>query len=156
MIHSGQEFARSKVIPTENEIEDDEKGQLDHNSYNKDNLVNYINFHHAEMNSDLLNYYKGLIELRKMHSEFRRAKSEQIKFIDNFQNEFTIGFSIKMYTDEFIVLMNGDQKLIDKFTLPEGEWEIIVNSEKAGTEVLETISGNIEIPGVSGYVLKRK
>ena len=156
MIHSGQEFARSKVIPTDNDIEDNEKGQLDHNSYNKDNSVNHINFHHAEMNSNLMDYYKGLIEMRKTHAEFRRAKSEQIQFFDNFQNELTIGFSIKMYSNEFIVLMNGDQNLVDKFILPKGEWEVIVDSKIAGTEVIKTISGNIDIPEVSGLVLKKK
>ena len=156
MIHSGQEFARSKVIPTDNEIDDKEKGQLDHNSYNKDNSVNYINYNHAEMNSDLLSYYKGLIELRKINKEFRRANSEQIRFFDGFQNEFSIGFSVKMYNNEFIVLMNADQNSTDKFILPEGEWEILVNGNIAGTEALTTVSGNIDIPEISGYVLKRK
>jgi len=156
MIHSGQEFARSKVIPTDNNIEDNEKGQLDHNSYNKDNSVNYINYNHADMNSDLLSYYKGLIELRKTHAEFRRANSEQIKFFDSFQNGFTIGFSVKMYDDEFIVLMNADQNLMDKFTLPEGNWEVLVNSDKAGSTVLTTVTGDLDIPAVSGFVLRRK
>jgi pullulanase len=156
MIHNGQDFARSKVIPTDNDIEDDKKGQLDHNSYNKDNSVNYINFHHADMNSNLKDYYKGLIEMRNTHAEFRRAESEQIQFFDDFQNELTIGFSLKIYSDEFIVLMNGDQNLVDKFTLPEGEWEVIVDSQIAGTEILKTISGNVDIQEVSGLVLKRK
>ncbi|MDA3860716.1 MAG: alpha-amylase family glycosyl hydrolase [Melioribacteraceae bacterium] len=156
MIHSGQEFARSKVIPTDNNIEDKEKGQLDHNSYNKDNSVNYINYNHAEMNSDLFSYYKGLIELRETHEEFRRAKSEQIKFFDGFQREFSIGFSVKMYDNEFIVLMNADQNLSDNLTLPEGNWEVLVNGENAGTSVLSTVSGEIEIPAVSGFVLRKK
>jgi len=156
MIHSGQEFARSKVIPTDNNIDDEEKGQLDHNSYNKDNFSNYINYDHADLHSDLLSYYKGLIELRKTNSEFRRAKSEQIKFLGDFQNGFSIGFSIKMYDNEFIVIMNADQNVKDKFTLPEGEWEILVNEDKAGTTVLSTVSGDIDIPSVSGFVLRKK
>ena len=156
MINSGQEFARSKVIPTDNNIDDKEKGQLDHNSYNKDNSANYINYNHAEMNADLLNYYKGLIELRKANKEFRHANSEQIKFLNGFQNEFTIGFSVKMYDDEFIVIMNADQNLKDKFTLPNGKWEVLVNNENAGTTVLTTVSGGLDIPEVSGFVLRRK
>ncbi len=156
MIHSGQEFARSKVIPTDNEINDTEKGQLDHNSYNKDNYANYINYNHAEINANLLNYYKGLIELRKANKEFRHANKEQIKFLDGFQNEFTIGFSVKMYNDEFIVIMNADQNLVDKFILPEGKWEVLVNGESAGTTVVATVSGGIEIPAISGFVLKKK
>lgn len=156
MIHSGQEFARAKVIPTNNYIEDKEKGQLDHNSYNKDNSVNYINYNHAEMNSNLLSYYKGLIELRKSYDEFRRANGEQIIFFNGFQSEFSLGFSIKMYDNEFIVLMNADQSRSETFKLPEGEWDVIVNGENAGTNVLSSVSGNIEIQSVSGLVLRKK
>jgi pullulanase/glycogen debranching enzyme len=156
MIHSGQEFARSKVIPTNNYIGDREKGLIDHNSYNKDNYVNYINFDHAELNSDLLNYYKGLIELRKENEEFRRANADQIKFFNNFHSQFSIGFSVKMYDNEFIVLMNGGLNNFEKFVLPEGNWEVLVNGEKAGTKVLATVSGVIEIPSTSGFVLRKK
>ncbi len=61
-----------------------------------------------------------------------------------------------MYTDEFIVLMNADQNLTDKFTLPDGDWEVVVDSQKAGTEVLATLSGDVDIPAVSGFVLRKK
>jgi len=155
MIHSGQEFARSKVIPTNNYIEDSAKGQIDHNSYNKDNSTNYINFNHAKMNSDLLNYYKGLINLRKTYDEFRQANIEQINFL-NLQGEFSLGFSIKMYDSKFIVLMNSSKQNADQFILPEGEWEVIVNDEKAGTDVLSTISGLVKIPQTSGLILRKK
>jgi len=155
MIHSGQEFARSKVIATNNYIADNEKGQLDHNSYNKDNFTNYINYNQAEMNLDLLDYYKGLIELRKTYEEFRRAESEQIKFF-NLGGEFSIGFSVKMYDKEFIVLMNSSKQNEEQFLLPDGEWEIFVNNEKAGIDVLSTVSGQIKIPTTSGLILKRK
>jgi pullulanase/glycogen debranching enzyme len=156
MIHSGQEFARSKVIPIDNEINDNDKGKLDHNSYNKDNYTNYINYKYAEINSNLLSYYKGLIELRNTYKEFRHANIEQIKFFDNLQNEFSIGFSIKMYDKEFIVLMNADQNNSDYFTLPDGEWQILVNGNKAGTNVLKTLSSKIEIPSISGLVLRKE
>ena len=155
MIHSGQEFARSKVIATNNYIADNEKGQLDHNSYNKDNFTNYINYNQAEMNLDLLDYYKGLIELRKTYEEFRRAESEQIKFF-NLGGEFSIGFSVKMYDKEFIVLMNSSNQNEEQFVPPDGEWEIFVNNEKAGTDVLSIVSGQIKIPTTSGLILKRK
>lgn len=156
MIHSGQEFARSKVIAIDKRIKDKEQEHLDHNSYNKDNYTNYINFNHAEINSELFDYYKGLIELRKTYKAFRRAKNEQIVFLDNLQNEFSIGFSLKVYDDEFIVLMNADQNSTDNFALPEGDWEVLVNNEKAGTDALSTVSGDVKIPAVGGLVLRRK
>jgi pullulanase/glycogen debranching enzyme len=156
MIHSGQEFARSKVISTNNNINDNDAEKLDHNSYNKDNFTNYINFNHAELNSDLLNYYKGLIELRKTYKEFRHASIEQITFLDDLQNEFSVGFLIKINKAEFIILMNANQNNEDVIKLPEGKWKVLVNDEKAGTAPLATVVDNITIPAISGFVLKKK
>ena len=44
MISEGQEFARSKVIPFNIPVDDPHKGMIDHNSYEKDNETNYINY----------------------------------------------------------------------------------------------------------------
>lgn len=156
MIHSGQEFARSKVIAIDENVQDQEQGQLDHNSYNKDNNTNYINFDHAKVNEDLLKYYKGLIELRKTHKAFRRANSEEINFIDALHNEFALGFFITKSSDTFLVFMNADQNQSESFKLPEGEWEVLANKDLAGPEELYSVSGNIEIPAISGMVLKKK
>ena len=81
MISEGQEFARSKVIPFDIPVDDPHKGMIDHNSYDKDNETNYINYEHAKINSDLLNYYKGLIELRKKYDAFRRVDYNDVIFI---------------------------------------------------------------------------
>ena len=53
---------------------------IDHNTYDKDNEVNYINYNHAKMNQDLWDYYKGLIDLRKEFRSFRRAEYDEVKF----------------------------------------------------------------------------
>ncbi|VAX19289.1 Limit dextrin alpha-1,6-maltotetraose-hydrolase [hydrothermal vent metagenome] len=155
MIHEGQEFARSKVIAVDKRVKDKEQGHLDHNSYNKDNYTNYINFDYAELNSELVDYYKGLIELRKTYKALRRAKTEQIKFFDKLQNEFSIGFSINTTDNEFIVLMNADQNSADTYTLPEGSWQVLVNGEKAGVKELSVVSGSLNIPAVTGMVLRK-
>jgi pullulanase/glycogen debranching enzyme len=73
MIHSGQEYARSKIIANDENVNDKHKGMIDHNSYEKDNETNYINYNHAEINEELFDYYKGLIELRKRFEAFRRS-----------------------------------------------------------------------------------
>ncbi|NIR64743.1 MAG: pullulanase, partial [Aliifodinibius sp.] len=82
MMHAGQEFARSKVT-AKTVSADSNWGRIDHNSYDKDNETNYINFHHAEMNSELLNYYRGLIQLRSGNAAFRNAKPADIAFNDH-------------------------------------------------------------------------
>lgn len=154
MIHAGQEFARSKVIETNNNIPDNAKGEVDYNSYNKDNTTNYINYNHVKLNTNLFNYYKGLIELRKTYKEFRRASTEEISFMENLQNKFTLGFRIKKEYD-FIVILNAEAEKEEEITIPEGKWEIVVNDTHAGASVISTVSGIIKIPPRTGLVLRR-
>ncbi|MCX6151804.1 MAG: alpha-amylase family glycosyl hydrolase [Ignavibacteriales bacterium] len=156
MIDEGQEYARSKVIPTTLEVKDSLKGTIDHNSYNKDNETNYLNFNHADLNRDLVNYYKGLIELRKKYTAFRRANYEDVKFIELKGKPFALGYSIKYEGTEFLVLLNSENKTEVRFDLPEGEWDILVNPEKAGIVSLGKILKTITLQPKDGYVLIKK
>ncbi len=155
MMHAGQEFARSKVIPKDINVKDEEKGRIDHNSYNKDNKTNYINYEYADMNADLVNYYKGLIALRNKYDAFRRAGYEDITFYDIRDNQFALGYDLKYDGDEFIILMNAHPDSEEEFHLPKGEWEVLVSPEKAGTESQGSVVSEIEVQPSAGYVLKR-
>ncbi len=155
MIHSGQEFSRSKVIPEDKSVKDTLQGTIDHNTYNKDNEVNYINYKHAEINSELVDYYKGLISLRNKYDAFRRAEYEDITFFDVRDNNFAVGYHIKHDGEEFIVLMNANPKKKEEFHLPKGEWKVLVNKDKAGTEVLSSVKEKIIVDASTGVVLKK-
>ena len=155
MIHSGQEFARSKVIPLTNQ-NDPHRGMLDHNTYDKDNEVNYINYKHAKLNQDLFDYYKGLIELRKTYKSFRRAKYDDVKFISVKDNEFALGYEITYEDEHFVVLFNAHPIKEVVCDLPKGKWEVLADKDKAGTRVLDEVKGMITIPTSSGLVLKKK
>lgn len=156
MIHAGQEFARSKVIPHNIDPNDPEKGRIDHNSYNKDTETNYINYKHAAINKDLLSYYKGLIALRKKYEAFRRADYNNIFFYDNPKSKFALGYSINYDGQTFIALFNADQKNEVEFTLHEGIYEVLVDKNSAGTKSLYEVSNKIKLEPVSGVVLKLK
>jgi pullulanase/glycogen debranching enzyme len=156
MIHSGQEFARSKVIPQNIRVADPHKGMIDHNTYEKDNDANYINFDHAEINKELVDYYKGLIELRKTFETFRRAKYEDVKFYNIIDNPFAVGYAVEYRYESFIVLMNANPDIDEEFLLPEGEWEVLVNPDKAGIKSLSKLSERIIVEPSSGYVLKKR
>lgn len=156
MIHSGQEFARSKVIPLNTKEPDKNKGRIDHNSYDKDNETNYINYKHAEINKELLNYYKGLIALRKAYPAFRRAEYEDITFYDHPQSKFGFAFSVKYQKETFVVLFNADQKQSLEFPLPEGVWEILVDKDFAGTKTRYVTGAKFVLEPVTGAVLKLK
>ncbi len=156
MIHSGQEFARSKVIAKDANVDDDDEGKIDHNSYNKDNETNYINYDYAKMNSELVNYYRGLISLRNRYNAFRRAGYEDVSFYDIRDNQFAMGYDIKFDGDEFIVLMNAHPESDEEFHLPKGEWEVLVSPEKAGIVSQGSVVSEIEVQPSAGYVLKKK
>lgn len=156
MIQSGQEFARSKVIPLNIKLDDPQKGMIDHNSYNKDNETNYINYKYSDLNKELFNYYKGLIELRKTFQAFRRADYNEVKFISVSNNDFTLGYEIKYKNEDFAVLFNSDMKNSFECNLPEGKWNILANSEKAGVKSLGKAEKKITLEPSSGYILLKK
>jgi len=156
MIHSGQEFARTKVIPYNINVPDPHKGMIDHNSYEKDNETNYINYNHSEINKELFDYYKGLIELRKKYHAFRRAKYEDVVFHDVKGNPFAISYELKYKDEHFFVAMNANPQITQQINLPKGEWEILVGPTKAGTKPIKVVKNKIEIEPTSGFVLKKK
>lgn len=154
MISEGQEFARSKVIPLTNQ-NDPNRGKIDHNTYDKDNDVNYINYDHAKINQDLWDYYNGLINLRKEFKSFRRAEYDEVKFMPVHDNDFALGCEIKHKDEDFLVLFNAHPLKEVSAELPIGKWDVLVNSEKAGIEIIETVTGVISIAPSSGFVLKK-
>ncbi len=154
MVHSGQEFARSKVIPPTNE-NDPHRGMIDHNTYDKDNEVNYINYKHVKLNHDLVDYYRGLIELRKKFSSFRRAGYNEVKFFDVKENEFAIVYEVKHENEHFMVLLNANPLKEFSFTLPKGKWEIYADPNLAGVISLGKIEGKLKVEPSTGYILKK-
>jgi pullulanase/glycogen debranching enzyme len=156
MIHSGQEYARSKVIPHNIRVNDPEKGRIDHNSYNKDNETNYINYNHVETNKDLFKYYKGLIEIRKEFPAFKRAEYEDIIFWEHPLSKFGLAYFIENEEDIFVVLLNADKNLVLEFPLPDGKWDLIVDKNFAGTKSLMEVENILKIEPTTGAVLKKK
>jgi pullulanase len=156
MIHEGQEYARSKVIPLNVKADDTLRGTIDHNSYNKDNETNYLNFNYADLNLALVDYYKGLISLREKYAAFRRANYKDVNFIVIKDKPFALGYSVKYNGTEFMVLFNAENKSEVRFDLPEGEWDVLVNPEKAGTVPLGSVVNTITLQPKEEYVLIKK
>jgi len=156
MIAEGQEYARSKIIATNSDISDPHQSMIDHNSYDKDNETNYINYEHANINEELLNYYNGLIKLRKKYEAFRRAEYDQVKFFEVKDNPFATGYLMEYNDETFIVMLNANMNKSEEFLLPEGEWSVLVNSETAGIELLGSINSKVILDPSTGIVLKKK
>jgi pullulanase/glycogen debranching enzyme len=154
MIHEGQEFARSKVIVPQDGVNDENVMKIDHNSYNKDNATNYINFDYADLNSELVDYYKGLIKMRKRHEAFRRATYDDLTPINIDENDFAIAFTLNYKNEKFLVVLNGDREKSVKLKLPEGDWLEIVNAEKVELNNPAVKRSALEVAPSAGAVLK--
>lgn len=122
MIAQGQEWARSKIIADAG-VEDERAGRIDHNSYEKDNETNWLNWNHKDINAELMAFYKKLIALRNKEPAFRRQNPEEIELIYSENNEFGLGYVLDSEDDKrFLVLLNsGKSSAI--FNLPVGNWQ---------------------------------
>ncbi|MGN8226467.1 alpha-amylase family glycosyl hydrolase [Gracilimonas sp. BCB1] len=157
MIHAGQEWARSKMIQDPSGF-DPGKGKLDHNSYNKDDETNWLNFNEISINKELFDYYKGLIELRLDAPALRKSKPDEINF-KVYNDPLHITFSIDgkssgdMY--DYFVSLNASKDHAHEIILPEGYWEIVVNPEKSGASTIQSVEESMMVPATSGVVLRK-
>jgi len=159
MIHEGQEFARSKVI-ARTSAPDPRVGTIDHNSYEKDNETNYLNYHHRDLNRDLFDYYKGLMELRKQYPIFSSAPKAAVEFLST-SDDFLIAFKLDAKKAKlnkgktnFIVVLNGDPKIAGEINLPKGKWSIIADDKIVSPKKpIATIAKKAIVPPTSGMIL---
>jgi pullulanase/glycogen debranching enzyme len=158
MIHAGQEFARSKWISAQSGITDHEVHKLDHNSYNKDNDTNYIDWSDVTINEDLLDYYKGLIKLRSSSPALRKAIPESISF-HNYDDPLHFSFTIRNHETsdihEYFVSFNANPYREHTSELPEGFWEIMVTQTHASHLPISIVNGILKVGPLSGILARR-
>lgn len=159
MIGEGQEYARSKVIVPTDAL-DPAVGHIDHNSYNKDNETNWLNFEHAELNRDLINYYRGLIALRRKHAALRRTPGDKIRFLKGpakFALAYLLPGEFSGDSENFLVLLNAQPEGTLVFTLPAGTWRRVVDAQRVGTDPFgPEETRRVSVPPTSALVLIQK
>ncbi len=150
MIAQGQSWGRAKVIA--NSMGNDPKaGQLDHNSYEKDDETNWLNWDEKELNRNLVDYYRGLISIRNKYPEIRNVSPGYRLFFDG-TNRLSYGLS--MGDDQkILVLLNADVKMSSKFSLPPGLWTILADAGQANPDGLGTLEKVAEVAQQSGLML---
>ena len=144
---AGQEFLRTKGG--------------DNNSYKSNDSVNKIDWTRKAQNIDTVNYFKGLITLRKSHPAFRMTSAEMIKKNLNFlvvpENvvAYEIAHNANMDTWANIVVAFNANKEDTIIKLPKkGTWNIVVNGEKAGVETIKQSKGDsLVVPALSTIVV---
>jgi pullulanase/glycogen debranching enzyme len=160
MMHEGQEFARSKVI-AKSTAPDPKAGTLDHNSYEKDNDTNYINYDQRDMNRELYDYYKGLIALRKKHPVFSSADKKSVEFLDT-KDDLVLAYRFKpggfgKESKQFLVILNGNINRPTGMRLPPPKWRIVADARAvASDDGLGEIEGEVSMPPSSGVILMQE
>ncbi|MEX0945526.1 MAG: alpha-amylase family glycosyl hydrolase [Balneolaceae bacterium] len=157
MIHAGQEYARSKII-AKTPCGDPDVGKMDHNSYEKNNETNWLNFNDVKINQDLFDYYHELIKIRQEAPALRKSASHDVCF-DYYGDPIQLSFFISgestgdMYN--YYIILNGNATHKNEQHLPPGTWEVLVNHEVASTQTIDVVSNRIEVPPRSGFLLRK-
>jgi pullulanase len=146
-MQAGQEFLRSKNGDT--------------NSYKSSDAINSLKWDTRKSNMATVNYYKGLIALRKAHPAFRMTTTEQVKSNLKFSNSpdgtivYTLnGAAVKDKAATIVVIHNANVAE-QSISLPKsGSWSVLVDNGKAGVSVIRKVTGdNLKVAGRTTVVL---
>lgn len=147
---AGQEFLRSKPFPG--------GSVFDHNSYKSPDAINSLKWNRKSEFKDVVNYYKGLIALRKAHNAFRMYENSQVaenlQFLDNLP-QHVVGFLLKgdETLEEIVVFFNPNNYPVKLYAF--GEYGVYADGKYAGAEPCRKVSGDYEVDPISAIVLGR-
>ncbi|MCK6693118.1 MAG: DUF3372 domain-containing protein, partial [Thermoanaerobaculia bacterium] len=151
-LHAGTEMLRTK------------KGV--ENSFESPDSVNQMDWSRKARYSEVFDYFKNLIQLRKNHPAFRMTTSEQIRkhlrFLDTTDPNF-LAYLISDHANgdswrDIVVLYNGSGAL-QEFTLPDGigRWTTVLDGETISEKGIRSIRGDkVKVAPVSAMVLFRE
>ena len=142
-LHGGCEFARTK--------------QGNHNSYNVGDDINDFGWSRKDEYRDIFEFTAGLARLRRAHPAFRMHDDAQVRkalrFIDGARTvAFTLDGTVAGDTWKRIFVAYNDEPSEAAIDLPPGEWNIVVNHERAGVEAISTERGKVTLPPYSMIV----
>ena len=156
-IMAGEELLRSKP---------NGDGTFNSNSYASGDEINSILYESLDdaATMQVYEYYKGLIAFRKAHAALRLSTAEEVAAavvpLEGLEDN-VVGFDISgavegETADELFVVFNANNEET-QITLPDGTWNVYINGEKAGTQILETITnGTVTVEPISAMVLVRE
>lgn len=152
-LQAGEEMLRSKP---------NGDGTFNENSYSASDAVNSLKWDdlNSEEYRNVYNYYKGLIAFRKAHPALRLTNAadvsssvEEVTGLNANVVGFRIAGGINGETAKNLFVVFNANNSAQSVTLPEGSWNVYINGEKAGTEILETVSGTATVAPISALVL---
>jgi pullulanase len=155
MLHAGQEFGRGKIIADRN-IPDVVPHVIDHNSYEKDDETNWLDYSYADVNAGLYDYYRGLISIRNTNAALRRSEDDRYRFLAA-DIPIAGGFEILDESGEplLVVLINANHEQVARYDLRrKREWNVLADAKEASATALRTLDAqHIAVPPCSGIIL---
>ncbi|MDD5140019.1 MAG: type I pullulanase [Verrucomicrobiales bacterium] len=137
-LHAGDEFLRSKKCVR--------------NSYNdNDPRVNPINWELKAKHKEVFNFYQGMIALRKAHPAFRMTDKADVDKALDFANDTPdnlVEYVIRNNANgdswkNILVICNGAGQSRDLTVT--GDWIIVADDKRAGTEELQSAKDKIHV-----------
>ncbi len=137
--------------------------KLVHNSYNRPDSINAIDWSLLDKNADQYKYYRNLIALRKAHPAFRMSDASEIArnlVFDNVKEPGVISYSLKNHANsdpaaEIKVIFNGNTKPVT-VKVPKGKWTIVAEDGRIDPAGLgESRGGTLTVPATSALILTR-
>lgn len=149
-IHAGQEFMRTK-------------GGND-NSYNSGDKPNALMWNNRVTNAAVVDYFKGMIALRKAHPAFRMSTADAVranlKFIA--APSAVVAYSLNGAAvgdswSSIVVAHNPNKKAVTIKLPSKGNWSIVVSGPKAGVKTLSVIknASTVSVPAQATLVLHK-
>ena len=144
---AGEEFARTK--------------HGDHNSYRSPDSINSINWTRSVRYKQLVDYYKGLIRIRKSFSPLRDNTTKAVNDGYIVYNGQTISLTIKNDTEGewrmlSIIINNSDcsctPQIKSQYDLPAG-WYVIANSSEASDKAIARFKPDDTIAPKSALII---
>ncbi|MCJ7689627.1 MAG: type I pullulanase, partial [Clostridiaceae bacterium] len=144
---AGQEFLRTKGG--------------DENSYKSSDAVNKFDWARKSKNIETVDYFKGLITLRKAHPAFRMTSADMIKKNLKF---LTVPKNVVAYEMNYNANMDAWANIVVAFNAnkedtliklsKKGTWNIVVDGESAGVETIKQFRGDtLVVPALSSIVI---
>jgi pullulanase len=139
-LHAGDEFLRSK--------------NLNNNSY-KDLVANPIDWSLKAKHRDVFDFYRGMIALRRAHPAFRMTDRAAIERAVEFAKVVPanlVEYVIKNHGNgdnwsNILVIYNGNKEA--RLLRVTGEWSIVADEKRAGTEVLRVARDAVRVESFS-------
>lgn len=131
---------------------------MDSNSYGGGDLVNQYDWVRATKFRERLEYFRGLITLRKKNSGLRLRTAEEVRRDLTFTDPARLPKNVVMGRiaqpeGALVIVLNGNAGA-QSVNLPAGTWSVLVNEQRASAQPIGTAAGRVSIPALSALVLQ--